>query len=70
MVASKPEGVVASFPYLCNAFVSYKQPPEDLEIIFRNILQGFKVNIGAQWDEYFNAFPEDLKNELIQRFNL
>jgi len=63
-------GVIDSFPYLCAAFNAYKDPGEDLETAFKNILQSYKQSSGDNWQSYFAAFPEELKRGLQDRFSV
>ena len=45
-----PQNTVAAlnaFPYLCNAFVLYKDPSESLHAMFSEIVHKFKTEIGS-----------------------
>lgn len=62
--------VVQHLPYFCNAVIAYSSPPAGLELIFKNILQSYKISMGGQWEEYLGSYPPDLKESLIARFDL
>jgi len=70
VILQNPQGALPHFAYLCSALVQYKNPPSQLEIQFKAILQSYKQQIGQGWDDYLNEYPADLKNEMIQRFSL
>jgi len=62
--------ILKSLPQVCDAMVSYKEPGEELENAFRDILNTFKSTIGKQWEGYYRQFPESLRAKLISRFGL
>ena len=70
MIPCNPLGVVNQFPYLCDALVEYKDPPAELEEMFRNLLTSYKHSVGEKWLDYLESFPSDLKEQLKGRFGL
>lgn len=69
-VRKNPKAFINIFHYLCDAISFYRSPPKELYDEFKNILQVYKTNIGADWDKYFSSFPEDLKQYLRKHYNL
>jgi hypothetical protein len=59
-----------AFPYLCQAFVSYKEPPEALRQMFQEIIIKGKEAIGDQWSQYVREFPEQLREGLKSKFGV
>ena len=68
-IGRNSKAIQAHFPYFCSAIVDYKNPRQELHLIFKAILETFKQSCGDEyWAEYINKFPEDLKRGLINRF--
>lgn len=71
MIPFNPIGIAESFPYFCEALVEFKNPSQELEYIFKNLIQTYKQCLGADdWNAYLESFPEALRNELNSRFQL
>lgn len=71
MIPFNPVGIAESFPYFCEALVEFKNPTSELEHIFKNLIQTYKVCLGeATWSAYLDSFPDSLRGELNSRFNL
>ena len=71
MIPFNPVGISESFPYFCEALVEFKDPNSDLEYIFLNLIQTYKVCLGEEaWEAYLASFPLSLKEELTTRFSL
>lgn len=70
MVPHNTSAALAAFPYICNAFVMYKEPPQDLQNMFTEIIHRFRESIGAQWQQYTVEFPNDLKEGLRSKFGV
>jgi transportin-1 len=71
MIPFNPVGIAESFPYFCEALVEFKNPTSELEYIFKNLIQTYKVCLGeATWTAYLDSFPMSLREELNSRFNL
>lgn len=74
MMATNPNAAVNSFQYFCDAIAWYQDAPPKLEKQFNEILHSFKsAIIGKEgkegvWGEYFNSFPQNLKDHLRSRF--
>lgn len=59
------------FVYVCDAINSWERPKQDLKDTFFAILHGFKNAVGPQlWNEFYNAFPEHLRSDLQQKYQL
>jgi transportin-1 len=70
IVRKNPKACAPQFQYLCDAISSYESPPKDIAQNFYEILQGFKQSVGNNWNNYFDKFPDELKNTLTQRYRL
>jgi transportin-1 len=64
-------GITKDFAYFCSAVVHYRDPPQKLKAIFKNMLQTFKQLTGEEnWRNMINKYPDDLKMSLINRYDL
>ena len=71
MIPYNPIGIGESFPYFCEALIEFRDPPQDLENVFQNLIFTYKYCLGEkEWESYIQSFPPVLKNELISRFKL
>jgi len=71
MIKINPGGVVKHFPYVCDAIASWEIPKQDLKEMFMAILHGFKNSMNPQpWADYFQNFPQDLRNILELKYQL
>lgn len=71
MIPYNPIGIAEGFPYFCEALVEFKNPSQDLEHIFHNLIMTFRQCLGSQeWDAYMDSFPPQLRDELYARFRL
>jgi len=62
MIPHNPMGITEAFPQFCQALLSYKNPPADLEKQFQNLMKTYKQCIGqASWDQYLHTFPESIR---------
>ncbi|TNV73242.1 hypothetical protein FGO68_gene7412 [Halteria grandinella] len=69
MIPYNPIGIADSFPYFCEALVEFKNPTQELEYIFQNLIVTFKQCLGVvEWNAYLESFPPQLKKELNTRF--
>lgn len=70
MIQVNPNGIAKSFLYFCDAVVQWQQPPDELNEIFRKILNGFKQMMGPNWEAYTNHFPHHIRQRLLERYGL
>lgn len=59
---------VQSFIWFCNAVCKWQNPSSQLDSMFRQLLQGFKGALGAQWDTTVNQFPPVIRERLRERY--
>ena len=70
MVPYNPMGIAESFPFFCEALVEYKNPPQDLEKLFQNLILTYRQCLGQkEWRSYVESFPPQLKLEFDARFS-
>lgn len=70
-IARNTKGIMNDFPYFCSAIVYYKDPNRELNQIFRGMLHTFKSQCGEDyWKDYLSKFPDDLKHNLMHRYEL
>ena len=63
--------ITKEFPYFCSAIVHFKEPRPEMHLIFKKILHTFKNQLGEEyWRDYISKFPDDLKHNLMHRFEL
>jgi transportin-1 len=70
LIKANPKGVFKSFAYVCDAIVSFKRPPQNLQYEFAQILHGFKNSYGDKWNQYFATFPSQLRQKLQEGYKL
>ena len=46
MISRNPSGIIQDFIYFCDAVASWVSPKEDLKLMFKQILDGFKTQLG------------------------
>ena len=46
MISVNPSGIIQDFIYFCDAVASWVSPKEDLKLMFKQILHGFKTQLG------------------------
>lgn len=65
------QAITKEFPYFCSAIVHFKEPRPEMHLIFKKILHTFKAQLGEDnWRDYISKFPDDLKHNLMHRFEL
>ena len=70
-ISKNSTAIIKDFPYFCSAIVYYKEPRNELNLMFKGMLQTFKQTCGEDnWRDYISKFPEDLKHNLMHRFDL
>jgi len=75
VIKVNPNGItthVESFMLVCDAISSWqKSPPKELQETFAEMLHAFKNAIPIQnWEEYFQRFPQQLRQSLQQQYRL
>jgi len=71
LIKANPDGAVKSFFYVADAIASWEQPAKDLKDMFFAILHGFKNSMDPRaWQEFFGMFPERLRNNLHESYQL
>mmetsp|Transcript_9429 Transcript_9429/g.21924 ORF Transcript_9429/g.21924 Transcript_9429/m.21924 type:complete len:365 (-) Transcript_9429:531-1625(-) len=71
MIKLNPRGVIQHFVHLCDAIASWKQPPPELDEMFRQILAGYKSSVAPEaWAQYYGTFPEFMRVRLTQRYGI
>jgi len=71
MITVNPQGVVTDFIFFCDAVVSWVNPKPDLKQMFKQILHGFKNQVGERaWAEFSQQFPPPLKELLALNYDV
>jgi transportin-1 len=71
MVALNPRAPLHCMQHLCDAFASWGHPPPELNEQMQQILQGYKTSLPQdQWGQFMQSLPQDLRNRLIERYQL
>lgn len=62
MIPYNPIGIAESFPYFCEALVEFKNPSQELEHIFQNLIVTYQQCLGpVEWKNYMDSFPPTLR---------
>lgn len=74
-IVTNPRGVMPELIFFCDAVCSWgEDAPPDLQLAFRQLLQGFKREAEAaqagKWETYFAAFPPELKEPLRAKYGV
>lgn len=70
-IGRNSNAIMKEFPFFCSAVAHFKEPRMELHNIFKGILQTFKKTCGEEnWKAYISKFPDDLKRNLIHRFEV
>lgn len=59
-----------SFIWFCNAVCKWQHPSRELDDMFRQILQAFKDQLGAQWEVQTASFPTVIRERLRERYQV
>ncbi|CAE8701907.1 unnamed protein product, partial [Polarella glacialis] len=70
MVKANPQAGVCCLPELAGAISSFWPAPPNLEPSFREILTGYKQNLGPQWAAAWAQMPDDVKMRLQQLYSV
>ncbi|KAK4684342.1 transportin-1, partial [Tremellales sp. Uapishka_1] len=70
MIRVNPAGIENSFLWFCNAVCKWNHPSGALDAMFREILQGFKAGLGAQWEATCQPFPAVIRERLRERYDV
>ncbi|KAI6197203.1 Importin-beta domain-containing protein [Aphelenchoides besseyi] len=71
MINANPQGVVQNFVFFCDALASWNNPPTELRVMFRSILEAFRNQVGAEiWNQFVGQFPEQLRNRLVTLYEM
>ena len=72
MVKLNPRAPINALAQLCEAFVSWQQPPPpELNELIRQILNGYKASIPPeQWVQFMGSLHEGVSARLVERYQL
>lgn len=70
LIGANPSGLENSFVWFCNAVCKWQHPSRELDVMFRQILQAFKTQLGAGWDAQVAAFPPAIRQRLADRYQV
>jgi len=70
MIRANPQGVLNTFPFVCECMAKYEDAKPELQQEFALLLRGFKNSMGAGWAPYFARFPENIQNTLRRNYQL
>eukprot|EP00928_Gymnodinium_smaydae_P070225 TRINITY_DN54116_c0_g1_i1.p1 TRINITY_DN54116_c0_g1~~TRINITY_DN54116_c0_g1_i1.p1 ORF type:complete len:909 (-),score=214.28 TRINITY_DN54116_c0_g1_i1:106-2832(-) len=70
MIKANPQACLRCIPELAGAIGSLFPAPPRLAPVFREILYGYKEQLGANWPQVYSQFPDDLKVRLNQMYGL
>jgi hypothetical protein len=62
--------VINHFPFFCDAISFYDNAPIELDFVFNNLIVSFKLSLKECWQDYFDNFPQNLKEKMLERFDL
>ncbi len=69
-ILHNPNGVINNFPFFCDAVSFYDDAPYELESLFKNLIFSFKISLKENWSDYFENFPQKLKEKMYERYEL
>lgn len=67
-VIQNPNGILKYFAFFCDCLCNYKSTDNELELLIQNIISSYMSLLGEKFAEYFNSFPEKLKQKMKLRF--
>jgi len=71
MISVNPSGIIQDFIYFCDAIASWVNPKDDLKQMFKQILHGFKSQLGDEnWKKITEPFPAMLRERLAQVYGV
>ncbi|CAK9784881.1 putative importin beta-2 subunit [Cutaneotrichosporon oleaginosum] len=70
LIVKNPAGLENSFIWFCNAVCKWQHPSRELDDMFRQILQAFKNQLGAQWEQQTASFPTVIRERLRDRYQV
>ncbi|GBE80766.1 Importin subunit beta-2 [Sparassis crispa] len=70
LVQSNPAGITKSLLWFCNAIVRWNNPSPELNVMFQQLLTGFKVHDPPGWTAQVSTFPPAIQERLAQRYGV
>lgn len=70
MIKANPQACLTCVPALAGAIGSFFPSPPTLEDSFRQVLLGYKTQLGANWPAIWHQFPDDLQKRLNYMYGL
>jgi len=67
MIETNPSLVVEDFVYFCDAIVQWTHLSPQLNNCFINILNGFKQEIGQNWEQCLAKYPDEETRQIIRQ---
>src|SRR5262249_1932622 len=59
-----------AFPHLAAAIASWTQPSEELNAVFRSIMQSYKMSLGPQWPLTFSQCSAEVQQAMTARYGV
>ncbi len=69
-IYQNPNGVISYFAFFCDAICRYNTSNSELMNCFQNLLTTYKNTLNEKWDDYFNEFPEALRTQMKEKFEI
>ena len=69
-ILANPQDLINHLPYFCDAICQYENPPEELNKLFNDLINSYKLSLQNKWNDIFCNLPEKLQKKMIYRFNI
>lgn len=70
LVERNPSGITKSLLWFCNSIVKWNTPSSELNAMFQQLLQSFKLHDPQGWNEQVASFPLMIQEKLAQRYGV
>ncbi|KAF9996424.1 hypothetical protein BGZ79_009826 [Entomortierella chlamydospora] len=70
MIQVNPQGLIKSLAPFCDAVAQWSEVPQELDLQFGKILQGYKNMMGGAWDAFAASLAPETRNRLAARYGL
>ena len=69
-VTDLPSPSLQSLLWFCNAIAKWNNPSQELNVMFHQLLQGFKQHDAAGWAAQMATFPPVIQDKLRNRYGV
>ncbi|KAM9983707.1 hypothetical protein ACTFIY_000421 [Dictyostelium cf. discoideum] len=70
IINNNPNGALRHLVYICDAVASWDKMQPDLYEAYFKLLHMYKTSMGGVWAQFYNQFPEQLREILNEKFKL